>query len=169
MSIWERSWKIDMGTHGLKGATFVLERHFTSPIDFYTMKIQTCGNSEAWANCKLVHRGRYFQPWAPLPPLHPFDPADPDAYQPPIAEWLKGVSAATMRLEGELEIAVPPAMTPVLEICIAPLAVTMWLAKDAVKFAPGRFRDLMIVRVRSQGMGLTIVPGPDGTGHGDPT
>jgi hypothetical protein len=177
MSAWERDWRLPVGPLGLKGAEFRLKRRYSGPIDFYTMKITTCGNAEAWSNCRLVSRGRYFQPWG-MPKLEPFDPKHPEAYEQPILDWLDTVTAATMRLEGELEPVTKPeeigeeepvSVAEAMDVCLAPAKVTMFIAKNAVRRPAGGFRDLLIVTAQSKVFGDPIIGGGgDGTGHGNP-
>jgi len=174
MSVWERSWNMNAGSNGLKKTQFSLERHQTDGIVYYTMKIEKLGaaadasEAEAWSNCRLVQRGLYPMPWAPVKSLKPFDGTDITAS---IDEWLERVSAVTLRLEGELEIVGEPAdkTKPSTAIPVTPMAVTMFVAKDAVDTRKAKKRDLLLVRIRSTGAGTSIVGGPDGTGHGDPT
>jgi hypothetical protein len=175
MSAWERNWKLPVGPFGLENAEFELVRHVTSPVDFYTMKIKSCGNSEDWSRCKLVSRGRFLQPWAPLPSLPAYAPEHKDLYKNQIEKWLKKVTAVTTRLEGELEKLEPPPAPqseqqwpPLIKITIEPLAITMLIAKDATVNPAGGLRDLLIDCAVSQLFDQPIVfGGGDGTGHGN--
>ncbi len=167
MSAWERNWRLPVGPMGLKDAEFELVRHVESPVDFYTMKIKSCGKPEDWSRCKLVSRGRYLQPWAPLAPLPPFAPEHETLYQDEIKKWLVTVAAVTLRLEGEFEELAPPA-PPLTTVSIRPAMIMMFIAKDATINPAGGFRDLLIVCALS---GLFSAPvifgGGDGTGHGN--
>jgi hypothetical protein len=88
-----------------------------------------------------------------------------------IDKWLDRVSAVTLRLEGEIELVGEPKDKdkPATAIPVIPMAVTMFVAKDAVAAAGAKTHDLLLVRIRSTVFGNAIVGSPDGTGHGDPT
>jgi hypothetical protein len=171
MSVWERKWKMNFATHGLHGAEFALQKHKVDGIVYYTMKVDQSGSDkiEAWENCRLIERGIHSLTWSPLAELHPFNDGRED-YNSQIDEWLKRVTAATLRLEGEIDLVADPQETtePQQVARITPLAVTMFVAKKAVQ-TDDEPHDLLMVRLRSTGNGLSIVGGPDGTGHGDPT
>lgn len=170
MSVWERTWKMNYATHGLHEAEFSLQKHKVDGIVYYTMKIDKIDpdNPEAWENCRLVERGIHSLTWSPLAELHPFNDGMED-YIPKIDQWLTRVTAATLRLEGEIDLIVPPQESeePQQMAKITPLAVTMFVAKKAVE-TEDEPSDLLLVRIRSSGSGVSIVGGPDGTGHGDP-
>ena len=167
MSAWERNWRLPVGPLGLGGAEFELVRHVTSPVEFYTMKIKTCGYPEDWSRCKLVSRGRYLQPWSPLGPLPPFEPQHIELYKTEIEKWLEKVTAVTMRLESEFEKLNPPGAPPVVDVNITTSMITMLIAKDATVNPAGGLRDLLIVCAETKPFGPPVFGGGDGTGHGN--
>jgi hypothetical protein len=173
MSVWERKWTMNLGSHGMAQGEFTLEKHRSDGLVYYTLNDIKCDKfaAEAWADCRLVRRGRYLQPWAPAEPLDPFDGTNAAKYQTGIKNWLTKVTSATLRLEGDLELVIEPSQSALdpPDMDVATQAVTMLVARDAVKLADGTLRDLMVLKVRSQ-IGTTPLSGsPDGTGTGDPT
>lgn len=172
MSVWERTWKINDATHGLAKGGFALEKHGSDGFVYYTMNDIVCEKfaAEAWADCRLVRRGRFLQPWAPQTPLDPFSDANKAKYTVEMNKWLDKVTSATLRLEGDLDLAIDPAqsgLTPP-DVSVSTQSVTLLVASDAVKEDDGTLRDLMIVRVRSRIGQTGLVGAPDGTGTGDP-
>ena len=170
MSAWERNWQMAVGPLGIEGAEFELQKHPDSPVDIYTMKIKTCGYADEWSRCKFVSFGSYFQPWGPTK-LPPYDPKKKEIYEVAIETWLKNVTAATARLEGEIAHLVEPEeeKNSVTELIIAPASITMLVAKQSVERVGGGLRDMLIVCARSKIFDKpVVVGGGDGTGHGTP-
>lgn len=174
MSAWERNWQMAVGPLGIEGADFELQKHPDSPIDIYTMKIKTCGYADEWSRCKFVSFGSYFVPWGAAK-LPPYDPTKKEQYELAIDAWLKKVTSAAARLEGELDHLVEPeeedegVQGDVTELIVAPISVTMLVAKKSVLLPDGRLRDMLVVCARSKIFDKPIVVGSgDGTGHGNP-
>jgi hypothetical protein len=172
MSSWQRNWKMNVGMEGLQDAEFALEQHFSDGIIYYTMRIKACKDEDTWDDCFLVTRGRAHLNWAPQPVLPEWKKNDAGIetlYADGIKAFLLRVTAATRRLEGDVEPVTTDGVDPITEVTVTPLAVTMLIAKDAVKTSNNKFRDLLIVAIESEGIFPSgAVPAPDGTGHGDP-
>jgi hypothetical protein len=168
MSAWERNWQMAVGPLGIEGAEFELQKHPDSPVDIFTMRIKTCGNADEWSRCKFVSFGSYFLPWGPTK-LPPWDPKQKEIYEVAIEAWLKNVTAATARLEGEITHLVEPEeeKNAVTELIVAPASITMLVAKQSVLRGDGTLRDMLVVCARSRIFDKPIVVGGgDGTGHG---
>jgi hypothetical protein len=169
MSAWERNWQMAVGPLGIEGAEFELQKHPDSPVDIFTMKIKVCGNPDEWSRCKFVSFGSYFLPWGPTK-LPPWDPKEKEIYEVAIEGWLKNVTAATARLEGEIAHLVEPeeqGEDDVTELIIAPASITMLVAKQSVQRGDGTLRDMLVLCARSKIFDKPIVVGGgDGTGHG---
>ena len=136
------------------------------------MKLIKCNDEETWADCTFVRRGYAHLEWKPQDKLPVFDPADPavvQLYKDGIKAFLLRVSSTTRRLEGEVAAVTARVngMNPVTDVVVTPTAVTLLVARNAVKC--GGIRDLLIVVYRATLFGGGVGPAPDGTGHGDPT
>jgi hypothetical protein len=141
MTKFDKHWILDDGANGLKNSEFDLEKHTFGPIEFYKVNNKTGEHADAWSRLWLISRGRLHREWAPMQPLDPAIPNDPvseEAYASAIKEWLKGVTSATLRLEGELEV-LTAAEEPVIQVGMAPVEVKMFIAQGAVRAAPVSF------------------------------
>jgi len=172
MSVWSRKWKINVGLLGLEDAEFALEKCEGDPAVYYTMKLSKCNDEESWADCTFIRRGWAHLEWKPQVKLPAYDPADPavvQLYNDGIKAFLLRVSSTTRRLEGEVAAvtATVNGMNPVTNVVVTPTAVTLLVARNAVKC--GGIRDLLIVVYQATLFGGGVGPAPDGTGHGDPT
>jgi hypothetical protein len=170
---WGRKWKINLGLTPLDTAVFTLVKRRSDAFIYYSMEFEK-GGDEAWWDCALVQHGINHLTWAPLAPLPVWHPSHTALYDAGIAAFLTRVAASTRRLVGEvIPMTMPPAPTSeiIVDGIVAPVQVTVLLAKDAIYIGPDKQRDLLILVTESQDLLVCTEGGPggpDGTAHGDP-